>query len=167
MNVMKADQSLTTRFPEGKLREDMMVSLAHQVAVDFDAMKLELEGNHPSALAELLGRRSAVLTTPAFEKIRGAESAVFWQGRGKVTLRLVPVHVHISAAINPQLVPYSDVTDQGITIAEWEKNAVKYDAEAVLIFEFHIVSKPIGTASHNDTGLGVALYRHKTGCPWG
>lgn len=167
MDVMEVDQSLISRFPDVKLRENMKGSLAHQVVVDFDAMKLEFEGNNLTALAELLGRRGVFLTTPKFEKIRGAEIALFWQGKGEVTLGVVPVHLHISGAINPQLVPYSAFADQGITIEQWEKNAIKYDAVAVLIFEFHIVSKTNGAASHNDTGLGVATYLHKTGCPWG
>ena len=156
-DLMKVDQNLTSRFPDAKDREAMKESLAHQVSDDLDRMKSAFEGNNLSGLVDLLGSRRAVLTTPGFEHIPGAESAGFWQRArsGNVTLTLVPVHLYISGAMQPWPVPNTD-----------PKESIENDAVAILIFEFHIV-KTNGATSQNDTGLGVALYCHKTGCPWG
>jgi hypothetical protein len=157
-DVMKVDQNLTTRFPDEKLRENMKGSLAHQVAADFDEMKSAFEENRLSDLVILLGRRRAVLTAPGFEQIPGAGSAEFWRNArgGGATLRLVPVNLHISGAMQPKPDLKTD-----------PKGGIENDAVAVVIFEFHVVSRTPGATSHNDTGLCVATYLHKTGCPWG
>ena len=167
MPLMKFDQSLEKALGKEVL-EKAKGSLAQQIAADFEAMKWLFETKDFNCLAKLLGKRGVALTTPRYEKICGAGSAEFWQSVWKegVELNFVPVHIEVSGAIVPQPVPFRDLLDQGITITEWKRNPIKYNSVAILIFEFHIVSKAKGAASHNDTGMANATYRHKTVCPW-
>jgi len=169
IDLMKVDPSLAKQVTDQKVREKMKASLAQQVTADFDAMKLLFETKDFSSQAKLLEKRGAALTTPGFEKIRGADSSEFWKSVWKdaVELNLVPVSIVVSGAITPQPVPLSTLIDQGIMIRDENGNPIKYDAVAILTFEFHIVPKSRGTTFHNETGVCTATYFHKTVCPWG
>ena len=168
MPLMKVDQSLEKTLGKVVL-EKAKVSLAQQVAADFEAMKLLFEAKDFCSQAKLLEKRGADLTTPGYEKIRGAGSAEFWQSVWKEGLELnfVPLSIVVSGAITPQPVPLSTLIDQGIMIRDEKGNPIYYNAVAILTFEFHIVPKVKGAASHNETGVCTATYLHKTVCPWG
>jgi len=169
VDLMKVDPSLAKQVTDQKVREKMKASLAQQIAADFEAMKLLFEAKDFSSQAKLLEKRGAALTTPGFEKIRGVDSEEFWKSiwEDGLELNLVPVSIVVSGAITPQPVPLSTLIDQGIMIRDERGNPIKYDAVAILTFEFHIVPKARGTTFRNDTGVCTATYLHKTVCPWG
>lgn len=144
-------------------------SLSHQIASDFEAMKVLFETKDFHSLAMLLGRRGVYLATESFEKIPGAGSAKYWESVWEegVELKLVPVTIHLASVKEPLRVPFNAVIDQGITIEEWKKNPSSYDTMAILIFECHIVKRQMGKTKQNRTDLGTAIYFHKNICPWG
>lgn len=169
VDLIKVDPSLAKQVTDQKVQEKMRQSLAQQIASDFSAMKFLFEAKDFCCLAKLLEKRGAAIATPGYKKMWGGASAEFWQSVWKegMELNFIPLHIEVSGAIAPQPVPFCDLIDQGIPITEWKRNPVSYDAVAILIFEFHIVSKSSGTTSHNATGEGSGIYLHKTGCPWG
>jgi len=169
VDLMKVDPSLAKQVTDQKVREKMKASLAQQVTADFDAMKLLFQERDFSSLAKLLEKRGAAITTPGYQKIWGGPSAEFWQSvwKKESEFRLVPVSIQVSGAITPQPVPLSTLIDMGSVLKDEKGNPISYDAVAIVTFEFHIVSKSGSSTSHNDTGLGIAIYLHRTVCPWG
>jgi len=144
-------------------------SLSHQIASDFEAMKVLFETKDFKSLAMLLGRRGVYLATESFEKIPGAGSAKYWESVWEegVELKLVPVYIYLAGVKEPLQVPFNAVIDEGITIEEWRRNPSSYDTMAILVFECHIVKKAMGKPAQNRTDLGTAIYFHKNICPWG
>lgn len=167
LSIMKADESAAANI--GEKLEDAKKSLAQQIAADFEAMRYFLEKKDFCCLAKLMEKRGVVIITPAYKKIWGGSSAEFWKNAwsDEAKIKLIPIHIQISGALGKQLVPFCDLLDEGVTVTEWMKKSPQYNAVAVLVFEFHIVTKSGGTTVHNATGGADASYIHKTGCPWG
>lgn len=169
IEMMKVDRNLESRVQARDARERMKSSLAQQVTADFDAMKVLFQAQDFSSLAKLLEKRGATITTPGFQKIWGGPSAEFWKSvwKKEAEFKLVPISIQVSGALTPQPVPLGTLVELGSPLRDETGNPISYDAVAIVIFEFHIVSPTGSPASHNDTGLGIAVYLHRTVCPWG
>lgn len=169
VGLMKVDPSLGRQVTDKNIQEAMLLSLAKQIAADFEGMKLLFEAKEFCCLAKLLGKRGANLTTPGFEKICGGGSAEFWESVWKEgeELNFVPVSIVVSSAINPQPVPLCTLIQEGGPLKDEKGDTIKYNAVAFITLEYHIAPKVKGTGSHNQTGMGTATYLHKTICPWG
>jgi hypothetical protein len=148
-----------------KENADKMKSLADQILADNADFVQLFQGRNFVGLAKLLRERGVMLTTPAYEKISGKESAEFWQNAWgeNVTPEIQVTSILLSDALGTQTIHIC----VGDPMKEMKPDTVTYDAVAIVTWEFHLVSREKGSTGHNATVAVVGTYLHKTGCPWG
>jgi hypothetical protein len=130
-------------------KQSMMEKLAEKIVSDNEELAKHFKSRNFKAMADLYGKRGAVIISPEYEKISGKDSTKFWKklwkADAKVEIKIVSIYL-------------SDA------IGEKPAQEMKYDTVAFVVHEFHIVPKE---EVPSNLTVNVSLkYIHQTNCFW-
>ncbi len=135
--------------PNMKDKIRKLTGLADQILEDNEQLRNYFQKRKFKEMAELYGKRGAVLVTQKYERICGKDSAIFWCEAWK------PMAVLQFKTINVFL---NDVTEK-----EGEE---KFDCIAYVVNEVHLIYRKEGRILRNATFTDSRAYRHRYDCWW-
>lgn len=136
-------------------QEEKVKKLRDYVTDDINQLREFFNNQQFEAMANLLGARSAVLITPAYQKIFGKDSASFWKEvwNRNVGLEFSIVKEYESGAIG----------EKEIKI---EEKSVTLNKVGIVVLKISIITQEQDSILKNDGLFGVLFYRHTVQCPW-